>query len=88
MRQHEQGETVKTEQESPNTAIPNEDTTLNERQVGMKLKRDDYEGDDNEWEEAPPTGNCHHYLALYLIIKLWVHYQDTTELRPSYQKNP
>lgn len=30
-----------------------------ERQVGMKFKReDDDEGDDVEWEDAIPAGNC------------------------------
>ncbi|KAK4397947.1 Transcription initiation factor IIE subunit alpha [Sesamum angolense] len=57
MRQREQEEAVKKEQDSGNTAMSNEAyNTSTERQVGMKSKREDYEGDDNEWEEAPPTG--------------------------------
>ncbi|KAL0283098.1 UNVERIFIED_CONTAM: Transcription initiation factor IIE subunit alpha [Sesamum angustifolium] len=57
MRQREQVETVKKEDESPNNTIPNEVyNTPSERQVGMKSKRDDDEGDD-EWEEAPPIGS-------------------------------
>ncbi|KAL0306962.1 UNVERIFIED_CONTAM: hypothetical protein Sradi_6113500 [Sesamum radiatum] len=54
MRQREQEEAVKKEQDSGNTAMSNEAyNTSTERQVGMKSKReDDYEGDDNEWEEA------------------------------------
>ncbi|KAL3615244.1 hypothetical protein CASFOL_040905 [Castilleja foliolosa] len=56
MRQREQEETVKKEQESTNIGVP--DSTPSERQVGMKSKRDDEDdGDDNEWEEAPPIGN-------------------------------
>lgn len=31
-----------------------------ERQVGMKSKRDEYEGDDVEWEEPTPTGKIYH----------------------------
>ncbi|KAK6142489.1 hypothetical protein DH2020_022837 [Rehmannia glutinosa] len=57
VRQREQEETVKKEEESPNTGIPNEVyNTPSERQVGMKSKRDaDDEGDDEEWEEGPPA---------------------------------
>ncbi|GFP93769.1 hypothetical protein PHJA_001521300 [Phtheirospermum japonicum] len=56
MRQREQEETVKKEHESTNIGIA--DSTPSERQVGMKSKRDDEDDvDDNEWEEAPPTGS-------------------------------
>ncbi|KAL3647167.1 hypothetical protein CASFOL_008135 [Castilleja foliolosa] len=57
MRQREQEESVKKEQESTGaTNISEVYNTPTERQVGMKSKRDDYEGDDVNWEEARPTG--------------------------------
>ncbi|KAL6554378.1 hypothetical protein OROMI_020051 [Orobanche minor] len=57
MRQREQEKTVKNEQES--TKIPNEiHSTPSEPQVGMKrIRDDDFEVDDIEWEEAPPIGS-------------------------------
>ncbi|KAH6780548.1 Transcription factor TFIIE [Perilla frutescens var. hirtella] len=58
LRQSEQEETMK-RQELASATISDEvyDTTT-DRLVGMKSKRnEDYEGDDVEWEEAPPTGS-------------------------------
>ncbi|XP_057792470.1 uncharacterized protein LOC131009223 [Salvia miltiorrhiza] len=56
MRQREQ-ETMN-RPELANSTISNEDyNTTTERQVGMKSKRDEeYEADDVEWEEVPPSG--------------------------------
>ncbi|KAL3848926.1 hypothetical protein ACJIZ3_010808 [Penstemon smallii] len=52
LRQREKEETSKKEEESPNKEVSTE------RQVGEKSKRDDFEGDDVEWEDAaPPTGS-------------------------------
>ncbi|KAA8541162.1 hypothetical protein F0562_025092 [Nyssa sinensis] len=58
-RQREQEEAEKGQQERSNTNISNGvNGTSSERQVGVKSKRDDDEGDDDvEWEEAPPAGN-------------------------------
>uniref|UniRef100_A0A5B6Z2M8 HTH TFE/IIEalpha-type domain-containing protein n=1 Tax=Davidia involucrata TaxID=16924 RepID=A0A5B6Z2M8_DAVIN len=58
-RQQEQEEADKRQQEMSNTDISNGVYgTSSERQVGMKSKRDEDEGDDDvEWEEAPPAGN-------------------------------
>ncbi|GFP89521.1 general transcription factor iie subunit 1 [Phtheirospermum japonicum] len=60
MRQREQEESVKKEQESTGaTNFSEVYNTPTERQVGMKSKRgddDEYEGNDVNWEEAPPTG--------------------------------
>ncbi|KAL6529795.1 hypothetical protein OROGR_015418 [Orobanche gracilis] len=59
MRQREQEKTVQNEQESTNIKIPNEiHSTRSEHQVGMKrIRDDDFEVDDVEWEEAPPIGS-------------------------------
>ncbi|XP_073044000.1 uncharacterized protein [Primulina eburnea] len=55
--QREQEEMAKTH-ESPNaTTSAQVSLTLTERQVGVKSKRDDYEGEDVEWEDAPPTAS-------------------------------
>ncbi|XP_051125120.1 transcription initiation factor IIE subunit alpha-like [Andrographis paniculata] len=59
-RQQEQEESVKKEEESTNATISHGNLTA-ERQVGMKSKRDDYEGDNAEWEEPPPTGGATGY---------------------------
>ncbi|KAK4437314.1 Transcription initiation factor IIE subunit alpha [Sesamum alatum] len=72
MRQREQEEAVKKEQESANAAMSNEAyNSSTERQIGMKSKReDDYEGDDNEWEEAPPTGGTtEHFKVMDLNVE-------------------
>ncbi|XP_075473760.1 uncharacterized protein LOC142504822 [Primulina tabacum] len=54
-RQRDQEEMAKA-QESPNaTTSAQVSFTLSERQVGVKSKRDDYEGEDVEWEEAAPS---------------------------------
>lgn len=42
--------------------------TSTERQVGMKSKREENEeGEDVEWEEAPPAGN----FILFICINLF-----------------
>ncbi|XP_016506802.1 uncharacterized protein LOC107824528 [Nicotiana tabacum] len=55
-RQREQEEAAKSLQETSTT--DGVDNTSTERQVGMKAKREEEdEGEDIEWEEAPPAGN-------------------------------
>ncbi|GER31603.1 transcription initiation factor IIE alpha subunit family protein [Striga asiatica] len=58
-RQREQEEAVKKEKESSSIEISNNIHSMtSERQVGVKSKRDEFEGDDEvEWEEDPPAGS-------------------------------
>lgn len=58
-RQQEQEEAAKKQLELSNAHISNSVLgTSSNRQVGMKSKRDEDEGDDDfEWEEAPTAGN-------------------------------
>ncbi|XP_052199067.1 transcription initiation factor IIE subunit alpha-like [Diospyros lotus] len=56
-RQREQDEAAKRQQEFSNNDILNGVYGTSERQVGMKSKRDENEGDEDIWEEAAPAGN-------------------------------
>lgn len=56
-KQQELEEAAK-QQESSNTAVSDGLSGMSNRQVGMKSKREDDEGDDDvDWEEAPVAGN-------------------------------
>lgn len=77
-RQREQEVSVKKEEELPNSnPLSGDYGTSNERQVGMKSKREDEDdGDDVEWEEEATAGEYHYLLAQksqrkYETEKLW-----------------
>lgn len=71
-KQQELDEAAKQQQEPSSTLMSNgTSSTSPGRQVGMKSKRDEDEGDDDvEWEEAPVAG-IYHYLTICIpILKL------------------
>lgn len=69
-RNHEMGEKIKKEAESPNNVITNGVFNApSERQVGMKSKReDDFEGDD-EWMEGPSAGKNNKTIYILSLIR-------------------
>lgn len=67
-RQREQEEAAKSLQETSTT--DGVDNTSTERHVGMKSKREEEdEGEDIEWEEAPPAGKFYSVRILQSLFK-------------------
>lgn len=66
-KQQELEEAAKKQQELSNTSLSDGlFGTSSGRQVGMKSKRDEDEGDDVEWEEASVAGmNVFNYILIY-----------------------
>lgn len=62
-KQQELDEAAKNQQESSNKPISDGlSGASSNRQVGMKSKREEVEGDDDvDWEEVPVAGNCIEY---------------------------
>ncbi|XP_044466766.1 general transcription factor IIE subunit 1 [Mangifera indica] len=61
-KQQELQEAAKMQQETSNTQPISDGGNHANRQVGMKAKREDNEGDDDvDWEEAPVAGNTNEY---------------------------
>lgn len=69
-KQQELEEAAKKQQELSNTSLSDGLSGMSSgRQVGMKSKRDEDEGDDVEWEEAPVAGkNVFNYILIYNYI--------------------
>lgn len=69
-KQQELQEAAKMQQETSNTQPISDGGNHANRQVGMKAKREDNEGDDDvDWEEAPVAGNCSNYAINFGMIK-------------------
>ncbi|XP_057974532.1 uncharacterized protein LOC131162251 isoform X1 [Malania oleifera] len=59
LQRQQEGLVAKQQQELPNAHVENNISSTSDRQVGMKSKREEDEGDEDvEWEEAPPAGNA------------------------------
>lgn len=71
-KQKELEAATKQQEELSNAQMLNgESSTSTSRQVGVKSKRADDEGEEDvEWEEAPVAGNSNHLTSLFPILKL------------------
>ena len=73
-RQHEQEEAANRQEDFLNTNNSDVVYGISERQVGLKSKHDEDEGDDDvEWEEAPSTGrNINQFSSFQNLISIWI----------------
>ncbi|TXG48966.1 hypothetical protein EZV62_024841 [Acer yangbiense] len=72
LKKQQELESAEKQQESSNSPTSNGLPEMSSnRQVGMKVKRDEDEGDDDvDWEEAPVTGNTNKYYKVDLNVEV------------------
>ena len=86
LKKQQELESAEKQQESSNSPTSNGLPEMSSnRQVGMKVKRDEDEGDDDvDWEEAPVTGN---YTTYQVKLKIYIEYYNFYIRRYSLQFN-